>query len=548
MATLIDWSQVDLKVNGYRKRFGYDTRSLALTHVVLEANFNLTDDEIQECITEGSQDRGIDAVAIEDRDPFAVVHLFQVKCVDSFEKAGNNFPSSEIDKLLSFIQDLLRKDPKLQHTCNPILWGKVQEIWDLFGATTPRFVVHLAGNLAPLVASEAGRLESALEPYRYFTTRQHTLASLARLLVEVEAPRIDRKLQVVDDQYFERVDGNIRGMVATVQAKELVRLIADPEDPSRPLQEIFQENARVYLTQKNRINRKILDSALAESNAEFWYLNNGITITCEHLEYQPRTRAPILDLTNVQVVNGGQTSNALFEAFQQNSERVGNALVLVRIYETKRREISAKIAESTNSQTPIRSRDLRSNDEIQKKLELSFRELGYAYERKAGQFPSEPAESRIDALLAGQAYVAYQLHLPEIAGKDRGKVFGELYEQVFSPEISAGQLLVPLLVLRSIDKDKRQLERAIRRGEDYDPALLYLIDGAYHQLFAVSHLCAVRGIDHWDLETTMTQVPDSRTLVQAAVKREITDPAFAYKRFFKSTRSRRYIEEAARNL
>lgn len=239
MATLIDWSQVDLKVSACRGRFGYDTRSLALTHVVLEANFNLADDEIQECMTEGGQDRGVDAVVIEDRDPFAVVHLFQVKCVDSFEKASNNFPSSEIDKLLSFIQDLLQKDARLQHTCNPILWGKVQEIWDLFGATTPRFVVHLAGNLGPLVASEAGRLNSALEPYRLFSARQHTLASLARLLVEVEAPSIDRRLQIVDDQYFERVDGNIRGLVATVQAKDLIGLIADPEDPSRPLQAIF---------------------------------------------------------------------------------------------------------------------------------------------------------------------------------------------------------------------------------------------------------------------------------------------------------------------
>ncbi|MEA7595337.1 AIPR family protein, partial [Salmonella enterica subsp. enterica serovar Virginia] len=42
------------------------------------------------------------------------------------------------------------------------------------------------------------------------------------------------------------------------------------------------------------------------------------------------------------------------------------------IIETKSQPVSLAIAESTNSQTPIKSRDLRSNDDIQKKLEEAF--------------------------------------------------------------------------------------------------------------------------------------------------------------------------------
>ena len=312
------------------------------------------------------------------------------------------------------------------------------------------------------------------------------------------------------------------------------------------LLEIFQENARVYLTQKNKINKRIFDSALADSNAEFWYLNNGITLTCDHFEYPPGTRAPILELSNVQIVNGGQTSNALFEAFQQDPERCRNVLVLVRAYETKRREISSKIAESTNSQTPIRSRDLRSNDEVQKKLEESFRDLGYYYERKSNQYRERPRDQRIDALSAGQAYVAYVLRLPEVAGKDRGKIFGELYEEIFNDDIAAPRLLAPLQVFHSIDDRKSTLERAVRRGQTYDAGLLFLVDGAYHLLFAVAELCSVRKIDHWHADEAVLQIEDATLVVQAAVKKESADPAFAYKRFFKSTRARRYIEEAAR--
>lgn len=253
-------------------------------------------------------------------------------------------------------------------------------------------------------------------------------------------------------------------------------------------------------------------------------------------------------MSNIQIVNGGQTSNALFEAFQQDAERCRNVLVLVRVYETKRREISAKIAESTNSQTPIRSRDLRSNDEVQKKLEESFRNLGYYYERKSNQYREQPTHLRIDALSAGQAYLAYQLRLPEVAGKDRGKIFGELYDEIFNDDIAAPRLLVPLQVFQSIEEMKRELERAVRRGQSYDPAMLFLVDGAYHLLFAITELCTLRKIDHWQTEKAVPQLKDAIQVVQDAVKKELQDPAFAYKRFFKSTRARRYIEEAARDL
>jgi AIPR protein len=146
---------------------------------------------------------------------------------------------------------------------------------------------------------------------------------------------------------------------------------------------------------------------LSDENFQFWYLNNGITITCDRLDYVPRTRAPVVRMNNVQIVNGGQTSNALFEAYQQDPERINGVVLLVRIYETRDRDISIHIAESTNSQTPIKSRDLRANDFIQRQLEETFRDMGYYYERKRGQYQSQPRDQRVDLMAAGQACLAY---------------------------------------------------------------------------------------------------------------------------------------------
>lgn len=548
MPTLIDWSTVNSKVESYQQLYDYDQPSLALTHVALEALFGLSYEDVREAITDGPNDRGIDAVIIEQLVDGDVIHLFQMKYVTEFERASNNFPAGEIDKLLSFVGELLQKVPTLERSCNPLLWGKVQEIWDVFDRGTPSFVVHTVGNLGPLVSTERERLESSIRQYRIFSVKEHTLEGLATLLLEARAPRIDRQIRLVDNQYFERVDGNIRGLIATVEATELVEMIRDPRDPNSVNRDIFEENVRVYLTSRNRINKRILESALADTNSEFWYLNNGITMTCEAMEYPPGARGPLLRLGNVQIVNGGQTSNALFEAGKADPERLRSVLVLVRVYEARHREIGLKIAESTNSQTPIRSRDLRANDEVQRKLEESFRSLGYFYERKANQHKDQPKARRIDALAVAQAYLAYLLENPQVAGKERGLIFGDLYDTVFNDELTAGALLAALRVFAPIEERKRALETAIRRGSEYDPSLLFLIDGAYHLLYAVGLLCTLRGCDRMVPAEPLKQLDDAIRVLKAAVEREKQDPAFALKRFFKSSRAKAYIQDEAKKL
>jgi hypothetical protein len=452
MATLIDWSTVTSKIKMCAEQYEYDTASRAFGHVLLETLFGLPPDEIEENLTDGPNDRGIDAVIIHEHMEGDYIHLFQFKYVEKFENASNNFPSTSIDKLLSFITDLLKKKPELKDTTNPILWGKVQEIWDSFENGVPKFFVHLAGNCEGLISTELKRLKDSLEQYKIFSIRELTLSSVANLFLEVKEPKITRNIQLVDLQYFERVDGNIRGLIGTVTATDLVDMIRNPDDTSSVLLGIFDENVRVYLTSRNKINRKIIESALSESNREFWYLNNGITMTCDSFDYPAGVRAPRIRMENVQIVNGGQTSNALFEASQMDPDRFKNVLVLVRVYETKKKEISLRIAESTNSQTPIRSRDLRANDDVQRKLEESFLDIGYYYERKANQHKEQKKEARIDALAAGQAYIAFHLEMPSVAGKERGRIFGDLYDMIFSDEITADQILRSLEVYKPIEQ------------------------------------------------------------------------------------------------
>jgi len=362
------------------------------------------------------------------------------------------------------------------------------------------------------------------------------------MFVEKENTKINNQIQVVDKDYFDRTDGSIRGLICTVEANEVISLIANPEDPTSVNKEIFNDNVRVYLSKKNKINRKIIETALSEESPLFWYLNNGITITCDSFTYPKGKRAPVVELSNIQIVNGGQTSNALFEASQISPERLEDVLILVRIIETKSQSVSLSIAESTNSQTPIKSRDLRSNDDVQKKLEEAFEGMGLFYERKLKQHADRPKALRIDALSAGQAFLAYSEELPEVAKKDRGRIFSDLYDQIFTDELLADHLLCSHQLLNAIETQKKFLQNSIRKQEPFDPKKLFLIDGAYHVLFAVGQICEVCNVDRFNKDAAISYIPKAIDYIsELIVKAQAQDESFSFNRFFKDSKTKTKI-------
>ncbi|QSB02647.1 hypothetical protein JWZ98_06835 [Methylomonas sp. EFPC1] len=90
----------------------------------------------------------------------------------------------------------------------------------------------------------------------YFNVNHHSLDTIVELFIDKKTTRINDQIQIVDKDYFDRTDGSIRGLICTVEASEIVRVIADPDEPGSVRKEIFNDNVRVYLTRTNKINRK----------------------------------------------------------------------------------------------------------------------------------------------------------------------------------------------------------------------------------------------------------------------------------------------------
>src|SRR6185369_2523411 len=96
MSNLQTFNLIKEKVNKYQRDYGLEEASVAFEWLALEIILNLNSDEIEDAITDGAMDGGIDAVHIVGND----VHIFNFKYTEQWEKISNYFPEGEINKLL----------------------------------------------------------------------------------------------------------------------------------------------------------------------------------------------------------------------------------------------------------------------------------------------------------------------------------------------------------------------------------------------------------------------------------------------------------------
>ncbi|WP_339243072.1 AIPR family protein [Paenibacillus sp. FSL F4-0243] len=293
----------------------------------------------------------------------------------------------------------------------------------------------------------------------------------------------------------------LNGYICVVNAHEIARLVKEWQN------QLFEANIRDYFQNKGN-NSKIFDTCTDDIEGKyFWSYNNGLTITCNKVEELPNDK---YKLHGLQIVNGCQTSNTLYEALL-NSERYEDlssretlsvkekteldnlinkrlneeATVLVKIIETGNADLIYRITETTNSQTPIKVFSLKANEDIHKNIEQFFMDYGVYYERRANFFKNQGVSSQkiIDIKKLAQLYFAMIQFKPSQARANPKKVFITYYDDIF-PNLNVKQInyklfLVPVLVHLKIEKHIRSILKYDLLGIDaYKRALLG--NGKFH--------------------------------------------------------------------
>lgn len=480
---------------------------------------DITEDDAIDAITDTSflsaieestgHDRGIDAVFI-DEDNGPTIHLFNFKYTDKLEKLNSNFPSGETDKIVSFLGKVLSKEEALKEQVNQALFAKIEDIWSLFDSTSAAFVIHLCTNqFKGLTDEEERRFNSDLSRFSDVSHHQVLGNQIIERITKREKRHLAAKTKLIDKSYFEKSDGDVRALIANIDARDVIRIVLNDEVTRQKadwetldfglyeiLEDAFDENVRVYLKKSSKINKGIKETATSEEAFRFFYYNNGITVTCSEFKYPKAVRSPILELKDFQIVNGCQTIHALHEALKENPDCLNETDLLVRIYETKNEQLIGSISEFTNSQNPVASRDLRSNDFTQRKYEADLKgTFRFFYERKKGMFSDHPKQQVIDAEKAAQAVMAFILGKPAEAKDEKRRIFSDKYDEIFSDDLTAEHLLVSYLIYKDVESKKLATRREINDQPDQYIDQAFILHATYFIVYAIGNLAQQNKID-----------------------------------------------------
>lgn len=174
---------------------------------------------------------------------------------------------------------------------------------------------------------------------------------------------------------------------------------------------LLEGNVRSFLATRGKINRGIRET-LTKDPTHFLAYNNGISATASSVAFSGGT---ITDITDLQIVNGGQTTASLFYATQASRsvplDDVFVQMKLVVVAPETAVEMVPLISRYANSQNAVREDDFFSNSPFHVKMEemskrilapamagVSYQSKWY-YERTRGQYLNErnrrqPSEQR----------------------------------------------------------------------------------------------------------------------------------------------------------
>lgn len=432
-------------------------KSSAFVLLCMSTALELNLEEAAELITEGGNDAGVDGIHISEVDDgeFAVT-IFQGKYKVKDLRGIANFPENGVQKAVNTVATLF--DPAKKIELNNKIAPKVEEIRSLVrDGYIPSVRVVLCNNgtkwneQAQNWIAQSGFTEDQVTWIHY--NHDSIVSVLQRKKAVDDSIRLEGKA-VIEDFNFRRV------LVGKVAVTEIAELFNRHDDL------LLERNIRRYLgLHSNRVNAAIHETLVNEQKRDnFYFFNNGITMICRKFRHNALQGENYqLKLEGMQIINGGQTCKTIQQTLYPPSSRqqqlfeesFGNVYVLLRIYELSEddQDFVRDITYATNSQNPVDLRDLRSNDEIQRQLEIGIKDLGYTYKRKREE--GGRGSSVVTSSIVAESVLAIWRKKPQQAKFRRKEHFGKLYDAIFK-ELNAAQALLATLIFRHIENERKR--------------------------------------------------------------------------------------------
>ena len=144
---------------------------------------------------------------------------------------------------------------------------------------------------------------------------------------------------------------------------------------------LIEQNVRMYLQARGKVNSGI-QSTIKDSPGRFLAYNNGLSLTAKSVEISGLSKSghcQIDRITELQIVNGAQTTGSIFHALKKEGRDVSGLRVqfklTVPLSSQTMAELVSAISRYSNSQNAVKVTDLSANQPYHVELEKLSRSI-----------------------------------------------------------------------------------------------------------------------------------------------------------------------------
>ncbi len=229
---------------------------------------------------------------------------------------------------------------------------------------------------------------------------------------------------------------------------------------------LLERNVRSFLGFR-QVNKGILNT-IEEEPDKFIAYNNGLTATATGVDLN-KEQNKITKIYGLQIVNGGQTTNAVYRAKYSSKLDLKDVFIPVKLCvlsELQMDELGSKISKFANTQNVIKRTDLTSNHPVYRELERLSRsiiapakdgsqvETQWFFERARGQYMDE-----ISRLGSAAKKRAFEKKFPKQQKIDKSllcRYWGSWYQEF--EDVSQGAEKYHPNFIEDLDKNKNKFD------------------------------------------------------------------------------------------
>lgn len=387
---------------------------------------NLDTYETKDCITDGAGDKQIDAVYIDNQS--STIYIIQGKFY-----SGESVDAEPLREVLSSwiqIKDLSH----LQDGANQKLQVKISEMSNAldddyeicFELITTSELTESART--DLVAFQRELMESETLQANLNVVDNDSLKYKYDEALNKNRPYINHEFKLESGKYMELAIGDTKAVIVALPLRDCIK-IPGIKDGS-----LFRKNVRQSLGTGNKVNKGIAQT-IKKNSGDFFFLHNGITAICSQMAIHDN----VLSVKELNVVNGCQSLSTIFSC-SETAKKTDDAYIMFRFYEISDPDRADNISTSTNSQSAVKARDLRSNDKSVLALKKSYEQFytdGYFVTKRGENVDKVKYNTAhiVNLTDLGKQLIAWHSQRPTISYSET-KIFDKYFDQLFHREYS----------------------------------------------------------------------------------------------------------------